>query len=613
MQARTGRRQPPPAAPPPHQATDPSLSPAFAGPANRARTWPVFERPPLREAGDEGREAEGEGVEQEGIEIEGVATPVPTAASEQTADPVAPAIITDQRDEVITAGLDRRRLAVAAGETGVVRLALLNNGDRHARFQVHVEGWIDEQWVCITHSEQDGPGVSCRQLWLQPAERVLLTIAITPPRLPSSAAGERPFAVIIRTADYGMRQCRLGALLTIQPYTGLSLGELAPPRPVTNWRSRTAHLVLPVTNRGNVAAPLFVQGHDARRQCQIVFLVPGAKRWQSRRATFMLPPGQTAQVRLRITPPAPRLLGLRARTMQVGLAAGYLQAANTPLSATATVITRPVIGPWLVATLLAFCGLAATSALLLTVVTAMLASRNQPAPVAAQPTPLPPQIITIVVHLAQPAPVSTASVEALNAARTEDGNTLPLPLTAANAPVVRPEQVTAPGTPYQAPTFHPVAPLADAQTRPRSSQAPFTYQQMFQEIALQYDLNWRVLAAQAYLESSFDALALGNSGAMGLMQILPGTWREWAPVVAANDPFDAYSSTLVAAVYLDHLRNELGKRGHPQIEWMLVAYNWGIDRLVEHLEAGRTWDELPAGRRQYAEEILRIAQTIPPD
>ncbi|RIK39299.1 MAG: hypothetical protein DCC55_18490 [Chloroflexi bacterium] len=607
MQARTGRRRPPPAAPPPRQATDPSFSPAFASPAGQTRSWRAPESQAVEMMGDESRE-----IAAAGVEIEGEATPVPTLQGDPAADRAVPATITDQRDEVIAAGLDTLRLAIAAGETGIVRLALLNNGDRHAQFQIHVEGWIDEQWVRITYSDQEELGAPSRQLWLHPAERALLTIAITPPRTPSSTAGERPFAVVIRTADYGARQCRLGALLTIQPYTGLLLGQLIQHQPVTNWRRRTARLVLPVTNRGNVAAQLFVQGHDARRQCHVSFRVPGAERWQLRRATFTVPPGKTVQIGLRITPPAPPLIGLRSRTAEVGLAVGYLKAANTPLPATAVITTQPVIGPWLLAALCALCTLVAAGALLLTTATAMLASRDQRTPVVAQvmaqPTPLPPQIITIVVHLAQPAPVGAPS-----AGRTESSAVLPLPVIDADAPIVRPEQVTAPGTPYRASTFHPVAPPADTQTQPRSSQAPFTYQQMFEEIALQYDLNWRVLAAQAYLESGFDSLALSNSGAMGLMQILPGTWREWAPAVAANDPFDAYSSALVAAVYLDHLRSELGKRGHPQIEWMLVAYNWGIDRLVEHLEAGRTWDDLPATSRQYAEDILRIAQTIPLD
>lgn len=50
---------------------------------------------------------------------------------------------------------------------------------------------------------------------------------------------------------------------------------------------------------------------------------------------------------------------------------------------------------------------------------------------------------------------------------------------------------------------------------------------MFRAIGRRYDLSWRMLAAQAYIESSFDSVALGDGGAMGLMQIMPNTWREW--------------------------------------------------------------------------------------
>jgi soluble lytic murein transglycosylase-like protein len=98
---------------------------------------------------------------------------------------------------------------------------------------------------------------------------------------------------------------------------------------------------------------------------------------------------------------------------------------------------------------------------------------------------------------------------------------------------------------------------------------------------------------------------------MGLMQVLPSTWREWAPAANANDPFDSYSNVRVAAVYLDYLRVQLARQGYPETEWMLVAYNWGIDRLNDFLAGGGDWQELPEARRRYAEEILRIAQTLP--
>ncbi|MEZ4618406.1 MAG: transglycosylase SLT domain-containing protein [Caldilineaceae bacterium] len=140
-----------------------------------------------------------------------------------------------------------------------------------------------------------------------------------------------------------------------------------------------------------------------------------------------------------------------------------------------------------------------------------------------------------------------------------------------------------------------------------------TYATMFREIAHRYDLNWRMLAAQAYVESGFDSVALGSQGDLGLMQVLPATWREWAPKVDAADPFDSYSNVLVAATYLDYLHATLSKRGYPEIEWTLVAYNWGIDKVLQHLDNGHGWQDLDAVRQSYAVEILRLAETIPAD
>lgn len=174
------------------------------------------------------------------------------------------------------------------------------------------------------------------------------------------------------------------------------------------------------------------------------------------------------------------------------------------------------------------------------------------------------------------------------------------------ASVTQPGQtVPAAAAPAAAAPAVAAAPVAAAPAR------QMTFAEMFRDVALQYDLDWRLLAAQAYIESGFDSLALGADGDMGLMQVLPSTWREWAPAVAVSDPFDAHSNALVAAAYHDYLRAQLGKRGLPQAQWMLVAYNWGIDRLGDFLDAGGTWDELPAVRRNYAEDILRIARTIP--
>ncbi|MGL4649713.1 MAG: transglycosylase SLT domain-containing protein, partial [Caldilineaceae bacterium] len=322
-----------------------------------------------------------------------------------------------------------------------------------------------------------------------------------------------------------------------------------------------------------------------------------------------------------------------------------------PRSAAAEISYRPALRPWhlisaVVASLLLLVGmgtLALAARLLLSGPTA--AARIVPS--AAAPAP-------IVIVLSQPAPTGQASPAGQGAAASSvpsvaaagSGAVAPQAGANANVPLVLPGQITRPGEPApqaaaagsaqgnvvsalsvtqpgEAVAGAPVAaapvsaapvaavPVAAAPVAAAPPAQQMTYAEMFRDVALQYDLDWRLLAAQAYIESGFDSLALGNDGDMGLMQVLPSTWREWAPAVRVSDPFDAYSNALVAAAYHDYLRAQLGKRGFPQAQWMLVAYNWGIDRLGNFLDEGGSWEQLPPVRRAYAEDILRIARTIP--
>ena len=239
----------------------------------------------------------------------------------------------------------------------------------------------------------------------------------------------------------------------------------------------------------------------------------------------------------------------------------------------------------------------------------MVAGQLRPGTPAAAPAPAPLLYPPPVIILNLPAPLperppAVAAAPAVLEAQPDPG-----------LPLVLPNQVTAPGSGGPLRRALPdddLRPAAQAMAPQSAGDAGgMTYSQMFQEIGLRYDLDWRLLAALAYVESGFDVTALSSAGAMGLMQVLPETWREWAPVVDASDPFDAYANTLVAATYLDYLRGQLARDGHVEPQWMLVAYFWGPDRLREFLAGGNSWEALPEARRQYAADVLRIAQTIP--
>jgi soluble lytic murein transglycosylase-like protein len=139
---------------------------------------------------------------------------------------------------------------------------------------------------------------------------------------------------------------------------------------------------------------------------------------------------------------------------------------------------------------------------------------------------------------------------------------------------------------------------------PKVNENVMSYEAMFKEVAQGYDLDWRMLAEQAYRESRLDPLTLGDKREIGLMQIMPATWNEWAPKVGAIDPWDPYSNVLVAAAYLDYLRGYCSDIGYPGDECMLVAYNWGPRNLHDLVDNGGDWGQVPAKVRRYAYGIL---------
>ena len=608
-----GWRQPDEPAESPYAPLAPRARPPALPPA--LQNWQVVEGETAQDDAAEARAPQ---------EIEGEATLVAGAPATDTPGREADGAqaIPDRVDDLIIVTLPTRALSVRPGATATLPVELLNNSAQPAHFDLHVEGWIDESW--LNHRDQ--------HLLLGPGERATLQIAIAPPRRPTSSAGEYPFAVVTRSPEHPRRVSRLGARLTVQPYVDFTLGRLQPARAAIGPLRRQAAFVLPVANLGNDKVALQVRGQAVGADCLFVFRQQDGGQDQGQpqanTARIELEAQQTAQLEVRVGLRSPAWFGAGTAAIPISVAVGAAGQSKLPRTASAELVSAPLVRPWhlllggglLMAAMLAALVLAFGAQLYLRMAAA-------PAQLPAASAPAPAQPIVIVLNQLAPTPASAVS----------PAGAAPAPLSSAEAaaeiaalPVVSADQVTGPGTPAPIPSPQPAAPpdarsLAGQAGQPGQAGAVqpapaapphspgdgLTYAQMFQEIALRYDLDWRALAAQAYVESSFDALALGNDGDMGLMQILPPTWREWAPAVEANDPFDAYSNALVAAAYLDYLRTLLGKRGLPEIRWMLVAYNWGPDKLAEFLDGGGTWESLPATRRRYADDILRIAATIP--
>ena len=91
-----------------------------------------------------------------------------------------------------------------------------------------------------------------------------------------------------------------------------------------------------------------------------------------------------------------------------------------------------------------------------------------------------------------------------------------------------------------------------------------------------------------------------DKGAMGLMQLMPETWREWrASLGLGNDPYDTHDNITAATAYLRFLH---AKYGYPA---MFAAYNDGPGNLEQRMIDGGL---LPAETQLY---VARITGVVP--
>src|SRR5207237_5541650 len=89
-----------------------------------------------------------------------------------------------------------------------------------------------------------------------------------------------------------------------------------------------------------------------------------------------------------------------------------------------------------------------------------------------------------------------------------------------------------------------------------------------------------------------------KAGAMGLMQLMPPTWREMQHEYGlGSDPHNPHDNVIAGTAYL---RSLYQKFGFPK---MFAAYNAGPGTLTEQL-AGRR--DLPQETRGYVSGIIRI-------
>ncbi|MXP30175.1 transglycosylase SLT domain-containing protein [Porphyrobacter algicida] len=115
------------------------------------------------------------------------------------------------------------------------------------------------------------------------------------------------------------------------------------------------------------------------------------------------------------------------------------------------------------------------------------------------------------------------------------------------------------------------------------------------EASQRFGIPERWIYAVIRIESAGRTRAVSSAGAMGLMQLMPGTWaRQRARFGLGGDPFDPRDNILAGTSYLREMYDRYGAQG------FLAAYNAGPGRYEAWLDGRRS---LPRETQNYVAMI----------
>jgi hypothetical protein len=433
-------------------------------------------------------------------------------------------------------------------------LTIQNSGDIPATFLIRVSG-VPAEWLFLSQ----------QTVTLQPGGQAGVQLAVTPAAGPDTQPGVYPLTWQMESPEYPGWVQSEALYLQVGATPLVQMSRPEPPHIVSRPFRGAGHAHITVANWGNVPAQLYLSGRERRDDCAVQIDplsdeagIEEGLEWERPQVDgaiypsdllLHLPPGSLAHLRLTITPLRGRRFGLGSVHHRFTVSAQSTEGSFAPQTSGGTFESRPAIRLGFLL-LLAF--LLALSALYFFRgdISASF-GRSRVAPLAIQET-------VTIPHLAWMAP---------------SAETVPRPQLA----------------------------IGGAKARPSSD---LTYAEIFQEIAALYGQDWRLLASHAQRESRLNPNAQGAAGEYGLMQILPSTWNEWAPLVQVSDPWDPYSNVLVGAAYYSYIHSYFSDLGYADPKWSLAAYNWGPERTLGLLDSGSGWFSVPLTQRMYVADIL---------
>lgn len=113
-----------------------------------------------------------------------------------------------------------------------------------------------------------------------------------------------------------------------------------------------------------------------------------------------------------------------------------------------------------------------------------------------------------------------------------------------------------------------------------------TYDDLFEAAGERYlpQYDWRWFKAQGYQESLLQPDAVSPAGAMGIMQIMPPTWREETERLGIKaSPFDAPANIRIGIYYMKRMVNfwTAPRTAFERLRLAFASYNAGAGNILK--------------------------------